>query len=519
MHPFVRSAQVVFLALGTLACRCPTDADGDGWTVLDGDCDDNDPSVHPDAEDVCEDDVDQDCDGQDRLCGYTGFFSLESTGVKLVGEETDDYAGGSVASAGDVDGDGFDDILVGAMGESSAHIGAGAAYLVYGPLDADLDLSEADAKLVGEEGYDSGGRVHGVVDANDDGFEDLIIGAQNNERGGDDAGVVYIVYGPVDGRVDLWAADVTLIGEEDYDDAGSCASPAGDVNADGHDDVLVGARYNDEGGTDAGAAYLVYGPLTGDLDLSAADVKFTGVDPGEYAGDSVASAGDVNADGFDEVIIGAVYHRVGLVSPGSAYLIHGPVSSDVNLSEADVTFRGEENNDLAGKTVASAQDVDADGYSDVLISAPLHDEGILDPGAVYLIRGPVNADRDLSEADVTFIGEEKENALGVDLASAGDVDHDGHADVLIGAAWNDAAGSDAGKVYLFFGSDIADGNVSTADAVFIGERAGDYAGYCLSSAGDVDADGYDDLLLGAWGNDDGGSDAGAAYLILLADMP
>ena len=125
--------------------------------------------------------------------------------------------------------------------------------------------------------------------------------------------------GPVIGSLDLALADAKLVGEGDRDEAGD-VSGAGDVDADGHDDVLVGSHSNDEGGTDAGAAYLVLGPITGTLDLSRADVKLLGEDASDWAGDTVSGAGDVDADGQADLLVGAPY---GTDYAGTAYLIYG----------------------------------------------------------------------------------------------------------------------------------------------------------------------------------------------------
>src|SRR6185436_13418728 len=132
--------------------------------------------------------------------------------------------------------------------------------------------------------------------------DDVLVGATN--QGDRNEGAAYLVLGPVTGTLDLALADAKLVGEEPDDLAGHSVSDAGDVDGDGHDDLLVGALGNDEGGSTAGAAYLVVGPVTGTLDLSRADAKLVGEAPNDWCGISVSGAGDVDGDGHDDLLVG-----------------------------------------------------------------------------------------------------------------------------------------------------------------------------------------------------------------------
>ena len=163
-----------------------------------------------------------------------------------------------------------------------------------------LDLSMADAKLVGERGYDSaGGSVSGAGDVNADGHDDLLVGAPGDKNA---AGAAYLVLGPVTGTLDLSLATARLVGERGNDTAGDSVSGAHDVDGDGHDDLLVGASGNPALIDAPGAAYLVLGPVSGTLDLSLADAKFLGEGSGDQAGYSVSGAGDVDGDGHDDLL-------------------------------------------------------------------------------------------------------------------------------------------------------------------------------------------------------------------------
>jgi hypothetical protein len=199
--------------------------------------------------------------------------------------------------------------------------------------------------------------------------------------------VAYLTLGPVTGTVDLAAADARLVGEDIADAAGTSVSGAGDVDGDGHDDLLVGAPYNDEAASFAGAAYLVLGPVTGRLDLALADATFRGEGDSVCAGFSVSGAGDVDGEGHDDLLIGAYSDDEGGKTAGAAYLVLAPVAGTLDLSRANATFLGEEREDVAGWSVSGAGDVDGDGLADLLMGAWGNDEGGDRAGAAYLVYG------------------------------------------------------------------------------------------------------------------------------------
>ena len=201
------------------------------------------------------------------------------------------------------------------------------------PAPAPSLAGSADAVLVGEASYDRlGGSMSAAGDVNGDGFDDFILGAAANGEGGYNAGAAYVIFGKADGIGPLDLADLApadgfkILGDAAYDRAGLSVSAAGDVDGDGFDDILVGAPGHDGGAANAGAAYLIFGKAAGigDLDLAslAADegIRIAGIGPSDYAGYSVSSAGDVDGDGFDDLLIGA-YGRDGY--QGVVYLVFG----------------------------------------------------------------------------------------------------------------------------------------------------------------------------------------------------
>ena len=235
----------------------PEDADGDGFSSCGGDCDDADPGANPDQEDTFW--FDADCDG-------AAGGGLDLADYRLVGEDREDFAGASVAGAGDVDGDGLGDLLVGASGHDGGGSNAGAAYLILGAsLGApSLGLSLADHRFVGESsGDDAGASVAGAGDVDGDGLGDLLVGAPDDDDGESDAGAAYLVLGASlgpGGDLDLSLADFKFRGERYEDVAGSAVSAAGDLDGDGRGDLLVGAPSVDEAVT-PGAAYAILSGL------------------------------------------------------------------------------------------------------------------------------------------------------------------------------------------------------------------------------------------------------------------
>jgi uncharacterized repeat protein (TIGR01451 family) len=460
------------------------------------------------------------------------------------GENAGDEAGWSISDAGDVDGDGYEDLLIGAYLNDEAITNTGQTYLLLGGLTTEwsMDVSlgtNADASFQGEgEGDRSGHAVSGAGDVDGDGYDDFLVGAPENDAGGANSGQVYLIRGrpTVSWTTDvsLALADGSFIGEAADDQAGRSVAGAGDVNADGYDDFLIGAPYNTENGSEAGQTYLILGrptvSWTMDLALSDdADASLLGENNQCRSGWAVAAAGDVNADGYDDLLIGAP-GAIGQGRLSRAYLVLGrpAISWTVGMTlaaHADATFVAEGTDQYCGWGLSGAGDVNRDGYDDLLVGCWGNDEGGTDAGQTYLILGrPTTGWTGVMSlgvhADASFVGEAAADWSALAVSDAGDVNRDGYDDFLIGAYGNDEPGdSNAGQAYLILGRAAADWgmdlDLANADASYWGETTADLTGNSVSGAGDVNRDGYDDFLVGARGANSGSSDKiGQTYLIL-----
>lgn len=507
------------------------DADGDGASD-DEDCDDGDATVYPGADEICGDGVINDCDATSTSeCTLVDILELGDATWKLTSVTSDEWAGASVASVGDLDGDGWVDLLIGAYFNSTVATDAGAAYVVRGGLlqvqSSPAPLDSAGPTLTGDQVEDRAGwAVAGPGDVDGDGYDDLLVSAPYNEDHGISSGSVYLVYGTTAmttaPSLALGDTDLQLYGTNEL--AGHALADAGDVDGDGLPELLIGNPNNSAGGTSTGAAVMVLGLTAAssgaDLDLALADLTMVGEAWDDHAGYSVAGGGDVDGDGLSDLWIGAPEADVSGSNDGAAYLaLSGSAAAlfrEVSLADADLKLTGAARVDALGMKVAMVGDVDGDGLDDLAVGAPWTSTEYAGSGATFLLFGgsvpALGGQASAFASDAQLNGVKPNQEIGSVLAGAGDVDADGLADLLIGAENNDSAGDYTGGAYLLIGENLrTGGDISLREATtnLPGEREHDNAGAAVAGAGDADGDGYDDLLIGAKYHDGGG----AAYLV------
>jgi len=325
-----------------------------------------------------------------------------------------------------------------------------------------------------------GWSVSDAGDVNGDGYGDIIVGAFSNETGNGITGAAFIFYG---GPEPDDSPDVMLNGTLSGGLFARCVSSAGDVNGDGYDDVIVGSQKE-------GRAYLYFGGQ--DMD-SNPDLILTGAGYNDYFGFTVSDAGDVNNDGYGDVLVGAPWTICGVNYSGSASLYLGGKYMD-NVS--DLTFNNWGEAGHYGASVSDAGDANGDGYDDIVIGEPSNDDNGSNSGRAYLYLGGESPD---NSTDLLLKSSTAYENLGTAVSSAGDVNSDGFADIIVGADHNSAGGSAAGRAYIYLGGESPD---ATADVTLTG-KAFDYFGRSLADAGDLNGDGYGDVVVGASNYDAG----------------
>ncbi|TLU94715.1 FG-GAP-like repeat-containing protein [Dyadobacter sediminis] len=385
--------------------------------------------------------------------------------------------GSSVGMAGDVNGDGYSDIIVGAPMFDKGQANEGAAFIYHGsatglnPTPKLLEENQTAALY----GY----RVNGAGDVNGDGYSDILVSAREYDNGQTDEGAVFVYHGSALGITS--GAIKVLEGNQSYAYLGHSAATAGDINGDGYSDIIIGANMYDKGQANEGAVFIHYGSDRG-IDAIPAFILEKNQAEAQF-GNSVNSAGDVNDDGYSDVIVGALLYDNGQNNEGAAFVYHG---SAAGLSATPISML-ESNQASAqfGNIVASAGDVNGDGYSDVIVGAPLYDNVYSNDGAAFVWLG--KPDSVISENNYAT---KLEFAYpNMSIANAGDVNGDGFSDFIVGVPGYNAKGA----VFIYHGSILG---LSTNPSTTIENIPMSAAfGSSVSRAGDVNGDGYGDIIV------------------------
>ena len=398
--------------------------------------------------------------------------------------------GSSLSAAGDTNGDGFSDLIVGSVNYASGQANEGAAFVYFGGAGNTLNNGvDGDLQNNQADAF-MGGSVAGIGDVNGDGYADVAVGAAawDGTANGNE-GRVFVYFGGA-GTSFNTTADVTLFTSQPNAAFGSSVS-GGDINGDGFSDIIVGSILYDNGQVDEGNAFAYFGSAAFDI---ATDGTLESNVAGAQFGASVSVVGDVNGDGYADVLVGAPAFNG---SAGAAYLYFGGAGASINVT-SDARLDGQQSGAEMGRSVSGAGDTNGDGYADILIGEPLLDlpASAGDQGRAHLYLGGVGAFE--PTVDQQFTGTEL-SRLGFSVGS-GDVNSDGFSDVLIGSPSFNGGDADEGAAFLYFGG--ARRLDTQEDSGVTSLQGSGQAGRSIAT-GDVNGDGYSDLIVGNYGYDDG----------------
>ena len=436
------------------------------------------------------------------IAGLLVFGTLESTALAqgsgvlpLWKAESNQISAGfgcAVSSAGDVNGDGFGDILVGAYRFADALDDQGSAAVFHGSVAG--PAKTPDWTAVGDRSFANFGEtVAAAGDVNGDGYDDVLVGAPQ-------AGNASLYLGS---RAGLGTSAAWKAQTGDYNFGWSVAG-AGDVNRDGFDDVLVSALGYSNDQANEGRIYLYLGSRAG---LATSPVSaIEGNQANASFGAWVSAAGDVNGDGFADVIVGAPRWRNGQRDEGRAFVYSGSaaglVTSPAWSAESDQADA------LLGYWVASAGDVNGDGFGDVIVSANSYSHGENAEGRASVYQGSKTG----LATTPAWTTESNQHVALAGAVSSGDLDGDGYSDVLVGYYSYDHGQLNEGAAFAYFGSPSG---LATAPGWSAESNQRDSMfGYALAGAGDVNGDGYEDVVVGAYDFDAGQRDEGRAFVYL-----
>jgi hypothetical protein len=411
------------------------------------------------------------------------------------------FLGSSVGTAGDVNGDGYDDVILGAPYYHHPSTEEGEALVYLGSATGPSTTAAWTAESNQASGH-FGWSVGSAGDVNGDGYDDVIVGAYTFDNGQTDEGRAYVYHGSPTGLslTPNWTAE----SNQAFSYFGSSVGTAGDVNADGYDDVIVGAEGFTHGQGAEGRAFVYLGSASG-LSTTPGWVAESDQVAANF-GTSVGTAGDVNGDGYDDVIVGADLYDNGQSSEGRAYVYQG---SATGLGTTPAwTAESDHEAALFGNSVGTAGDVNGDGYDDAILGALQYDDGQVLEGAAFVYHGSAAGLSTLP--NWTVESDEGGAKLGTSVGTAGDVNGDGYDEAIVGAPY--FGPSDVGLAALYDGSSA--GLSTSPDWTAQSNQGGSAFGASVGTAGDVNGDGYDDVIVGAPSYDKGETDEGVAFAYL-----
>lgn len=406
------------------------------------------------------------------------YQKISETGGGFTGTLNDhDHLGRSIASPGDINGDGVNDLVVGAHKDDDGGADRGALWVFFmntdGTVDSCQKISETEGNFTGVLhtggfGDEFGGAVTGIGDLDNDGIVDLAVGAKLDL--GNNIGAVWILFMNSDGTVKshqkISSLEGGFNGPLDSDDYfGRSVAGPGDLNGDGTPDLLVGASRDDDGGGDRGAVWVLFlntdGTVASHQKISDTEGDFHGsLGDASYFGSSVTAPGDLDGDGISEIAVGAYQDNDGGDWRGAVWLLfmnfNGTVRSSQKISNTSGGFSGVlDDHDRFGEAISAPGDLDQDGTPDLVVGAKNDDDGGGDYGALWVLflnpNGSVRSYQKISQTAGSFHGTlSAASNLGSSVASVGDINGDHVPDLAAGAWYDDGSGDNRGAVWVFF---------------------------------------------------------------------
>jgi hypothetical protein len=417
------------------------------------------------------------------------------------GNQVDAFYGRSVGTAGDVNGDGYADLIVGAPGYDGGAEDEGRAYVYYGGptgLTA-MPVWTAD----GDQAWARLGQSVGTAgDVNGDGYADVVISADRFDAGQVNEGRVYVYHGSSSGlgTIPAWTAE----GDQEGAQFGHVVGTAGDVNGDGYADLLVGANKYDSGQVDEGRVYVYHGGPAGLASTPAWAAESD--QAGAYLGCRIGTVGDANGDGYADAVVGADGYDADYIDEGRAYVFLG---GSTGLAEIPAWIaEGNQAGASLGLSVGTAGDVNGDGYADAVVGARNYDAGEVDEGRAFVYYGGISG---LAQTAAWTAESDQAGAwFGWSVGTAGDINGDGYADLVVGANRYSGGETREGRAYIYLGAPA--GLAGTPAWTGEGDQAYAHFGQSVGTAGDVNGDGYADVVIGAYLYDARFSNEGRAYV-------
>ena len=481
-----------------VACDAPT-----GYGTDTSDCDDGDATISPDGRETCDNGVDEDCDGEDAACLVNGDYSASDAFATIASTTASSSFSDDLTSAGDVDGDGQDDIFLMENSATSTASNQGAGYLFLGPLSGAYKVTDADATVWGEDISDELNYTTFAGDLDGDGYDDLVAGGEHADPlGYYYEGGLWVVYGPVSGSMNVSAADAEIAGGIAYRNM-RVTHGLGDIDGDGQGDLAVSTW--GYGYSVADYATVFYGALSGDETLLDADIIVQGEDSGDGVGE-MDGGEDIDGDGVADFVLGAPYNDAIASFSGALYVMYGPITDGKVTSQYDRRYTGDSASENFGSSVDLLPDLDGDGYADLIGSSGDEDYVAVVYGGTLPSSGKI-----ASAYDAVFTASAAVYTQPNDLPrDAGDLDGNGDHELIVSDRTLTLTGTYRGISGIF---DAPSGSLAPddADLRLTGDTDSDLLGRGRA-AGDMDGDGLQDVMTGVLWDDAGASNAGSVWL-------